>query len=193
MSRFSDAPLESDPLLPGVDAERCVHVQIEQASPAHAWVIDDTMLGIDSSRCDGCGLCAPVCPERAIEPLFRPLLLQTTKTRLALTICDRAAESCREPGWVPCLQAIGVVDLLLLRQPTTPTLLAMRTLSDQVSHTPSPVEKTDFFLGVSSTKSASRFKLSGKSHALMVDPRTDRVEYDTGFFPRLHVKRYKRK
>lgn len=41
------------------------------------------------------------------------------------------------------------------------------------------------FLGASSTKRASRLRLSGKIQDLMVDPRSDKVAYDTGFFPRL--------
>jgi hypothetical protein len=47
---------------------------------------------------------------------------------------------------------------------------------------------TAFFLGASSTSSASKFKLSGNSQDLMVDPRTDKVAYETGFFPRLMKK-----
>jgi len=68
--------------LPEVVAERCVHSLIERATcrrcvdacPTRAWVIDDERLGIDPARCDGCGLCAPACPQaaivaRAAEPL----------------------------------------------------------------------------------------------------------------------------
>lgn len=44
---------------------------------------------------------------------------------------------------------------------------------------------TTDFLGVSSTSRASRFRLSGSSHDLIVEPRTESVEYETGFFPRL--------
>lgn len=43
---------------------------------------------------------------------------------------------------------------------------------------------TDFF-GVSSTSKASRFRLSGSIQARIVDPRTESVAYETGFFPRL--------
>ena len=42
-----------------------------------------------------------------------------------------------------------------------------------------------FFFGVSSTSSASKFRLSGSNQALIVDPLTESVAYETGFFPRL--------
>jgi hypothetical protein len=42
-----------------------------------------------------------------------------------------------------------------------------------------------FFFGVSSTRRASRFRLSGSNQALIVDPLTESVAYETGFFPRL--------
>jgi ferredoxin len=69
--------------LPEVIGERCVHSLIERATcrrcvdacPTGAWLIDEERLGIDPARCDGCGLCAPACPQAAIvartaEPLL---------------------------------------------------------------------------------------------------------------------------
>lgn len=43
-------------------------------------------------------------------------------------------------------------------------------------------------LTLSSTKRASRFSESGNIHARIVFPRIDKVEYETGFFPRLSLK-----
>ena len=44
---------------------------------------------------------------------------------------------------------------------------------------------TTDFRGASSTNKASKFKLSGSNQDRIVEPRTERVVYATGFFPRL--------
>lgn len=114
--------------LPEVIGERCVHSLMEQAScracveacPRGAWVIDSDMLGIDTTRCDGCDLCAAACPQGAIEGRFSPSLKITDKGGAAFATCERAGvEGCIE-GLVPCLHAIGIADLLrLYRQGAT--------------------------------------------------------------------------
>ena len=93
--------------LPEVLGERCVHSLIERATcrrcvdacPTRAWVIDDERLGIDPARCDGCGLCAPACPQTAIVARdagpFRVDLsggggLQAATESAAMVACDRA-------------------------------------------------------------------------------------------------------
>ena len=93
--------------LPELMAERCVHSLIEQATcrrcvdacPTGAWVIDDERLGIDPARCDGCGLCAPACPQAAIVARdagpFRVDLSggggpQAATESAAMVACDRA-------------------------------------------------------------------------------------------------------
>jgi ferredoxin len=91
--------------LPELLAERCVHSLIEQATcrrcvdacPTRAWVIDDERLGIDPARCDGCGLCAPVCPQAAIVArTVEPLLVDVSGRSAApgaiaaMLACDRA-------------------------------------------------------------------------------------------------------
>lgn len=109
--------------LPEVVGERCVHSLVEQAScracvegcPQHAWVIDDEMLGIDPGLCDGCGLCAPLCPPGAIEHLFSPDVKKTASGDVAFAVCEQAGVEGND-GRMPCLHAIGLTDLLQLHR-----------------------------------------------------------------------------
>lgn len=136
--------------LPEVLAERCVHSLAERAScrrcvdacPTQAWVIDDERLGIDPARCDGCGLCAPACPQAAIvAPSVEPLRvgssgrggLQVATDGAAMLACDRAwpgrsaipgamqhrgleaaPPGAHGDGIVPCIHALGLRDLARL-------------------------------------------------------------------------------
>jgi ferredoxin len=101
--------------LPEVVADRCVHSLCEQATcrrcvdacPTGAWVIDDDHLGIDTARCDGCGLCAPVCPQSAVIVDREPLLGREEGRILAMLGCRPALPQASGEGVVPCIHALG--------------------------------------------------------------------------------------
>jgi len=122
MWRDLTAKSDSELRLPEVDGERCVHAMMEQAScracvegcPRQAWVIDDEMLGIDPGLCDGCGLCAPVCPQGAIEQLFSPEVIKASSGAVAFAQCEKGRVAEVDTGRMPCLHLIGVQDLLWL-------------------------------------------------------------------------------
>lgn len=85
------------------------------ACPTAAWVIDEERLGIDTGRCDGCGLCAPACPEGAVDLSFPSTRWHIDGVWVAFAACDRAeTQSGDANGCIPCLHAIGVSQLLRL-------------------------------------------------------------------------------
>jgi Pyruvate/2-oxoacid:ferredoxin oxidoreductase delta subunit len=120
--------------LPEVAGERCVHSLMEKAAcracmdacPRDAWVIDDDMLGIDGDRCDGCDLCVPVCPQRAIEGRFSASLKATDQGGAAFAACEQAGVRSSKDGLMPCLHAIGMSDLLRLRRDGAGFLITSR-------------------------------------------------------------------
>lgn len=108
--------------LPEVIAERCVHTLAEIAScracvdvcPQRAWVIDEQMLGIDESRCDGCDLCVAACPQRAIVTRFSPARRTSAVKGMALAHCAHAQVAGAKEALMPCVHAIAIGDLLRL-------------------------------------------------------------------------------
>jgi Pyruvate/2-oxoacid:ferredoxin oxidoreductase delta subunit len=107
-------------LVPDVIAERCVHSLIEKAScracadscPENAWVIDDDLLGIDSSRCDGCGLCVAACPQSAVQSKLAPVVPSPGEEGGAFAYCVHASVPVDCGGRIPCLHGIGMTVLL---------------------------------------------------------------------------------
>lgn len=108
---------------PKVVAERCVHAFSHQASctacldacPEGAWLLEDDGLGLNASACDGCGLCAPVCPEEAIQVEIKPKIRQLASQRVVFAICDRVPDV-EGAGVLPCLHALGVREVARLFQ-----------------------------------------------------------------------------
>jgi len=105
---------------PTVIADRCVCTQLTQAScracvdacPVNAWVINDESLGIDTESCDGCGLCAPACPQGAI--ISHPTLPVPSENRTsALFACEKAGINGKD-GIIPCVHILGLPELLRL-------------------------------------------------------------------------------
>lgn len=119
---LTQAGLESAP--PGVHAGRCVHMRLAHAScqecvricPYQAWRLDDSGLSLDEAICDGCGLCAAVCPEGALIRPTQPLIGELAGSPVALLSCERIAWEGEIPGRSSCLHALGLAQLLRLHQ-----------------------------------------------------------------------------
>ena len=108
---------------PNVSSERCVHALAPFAScracvdacPHSAWVLDDEGLDLDVGACDGCGLCAPACPQDAVafDPQVHPVVHAGSDHATAFAACDRVARP-DHSGCIPCLHAIGLRELARL-------------------------------------------------------------------------------
>jgi ferredoxin len=104
--------------LPEVYAERCVHARAEVAScercleacPSLAWELYEDQMAIDPQRCDGCGLCAAVCPEGAV---YRPheTALGRRGSQLQAFVCCAKANLEATAATLPCVHALGLEQL----------------------------------------------------------------------------------
>lgn len=119
--RWLDSAI-SELRLPEIIAERCVHAHAEVAScracldacPHEAWVIDDDALGIDSSLCDGCGLCSAACPQAAIVSDGEPAVMRYKESMVALARCEQTdgeVEQLPSDRKISCIHSLGFRDL----------------------------------------------------------------------------------
>ncbi len=107
--------------LPVIDADRCVHAIVSNAScqdcvdacPRAAWVLEEDALGFDEQACDGCGICVPVCPQTAIELPLANAARSYDDDKIGLFACSVAVEE-GGPGVRPCLNSIGIDELAQL-------------------------------------------------------------------------------
>lgn len=126
--RIIEKPLSDDPILPEINGDRCVHALIETAScqacvdscPKNAWVLDDESLGLDTSLCDGCGLCVPVCTEGAITQSKDCTIREENNKKVLLIGCEFIANAKKEittksKNWA-CIHAVSTGELLGLYQ-----------------------------------------------------------------------------
>jgi ferredoxin len=70
-------------------------------------------LGLAEEACDGCGLCAPACPEQAIAVDIGSPLYSLADQDRAFVACEQAQASTAK-GVLPCLNALGARDLARL-------------------------------------------------------------------------------
>lgn len=140
---------------PTIDAERCVHGRspIAQcracvtACPVFALALEDEGLTFDEDLCDGCALCAPACPEQAIDLglVARPFIGPPAGADSAFAACERVVPR-GEPGAVTCLHAMSATQLARLHAGGIGTLVVAAaaceacrrhygtTLAERVSH-----------------------------------------------------------
>ena len=120
---MGEAPGDLQPsgVLPLIDAGACAHAILSDAScsscvdacPSGAWVLDDQGLGLNESRCAGCGICASACPAEAIAFNTGEALISPADPRTAFAGCRHTVPG-DGPGQLSCMGVLGVDELMRL-------------------------------------------------------------------------------
>lgn len=107
--------LKQEWILPEIHPERCVHSQCEIASctrcvdvcPKTAWLLNDSGLMLDTSRCDGCGLCVAACTETALTQELELLTGELDSVKTILVACEYTDSKLTNTGIIPCIYLIS--------------------------------------------------------------------------------------
>lgn len=105
--------------IPEINGDRCVHAHIETAScnacvsacPVDAWILDDESLGLNTTVCDGCGLCVPACTEGAITQVRNCTIREENQKKVVLLGCEKTD---LEESNCKCIHAVSDTELLKL-------------------------------------------------------------------------------
>ncbi|WP_448202531.1 4Fe-4S binding protein [Azospirillum sp. sgz302134] len=116
--------------LPTIAAERCVHNKALVAScrgcadacPRGAWIVDEDGVSLDAQSCDGCGLCAPACPQSVISHGHRAARRLEAGRPVAFAACSQTGLRNGQDGngrdgvegVLPCLNVLSLSDLAAL-------------------------------------------------------------------------------